>query len=149
MAKRKDRKSRAGQPVPLDTAQWSQASRRSLAAEFADSHYRDLTQRCIACKGEFVFSAEQQRDAFERRKAYIAQQRLLCAQCWAHRLGLIEELKRIRSHWNRDRAGSKRDLPMLLRWQQVLAQLPRYGLREDRAQRAMVDRWVQAARRAD
>lgn len=132
-------------PVPVDTSQWSQASRRSMTCEPIGDHYSDRTLSCRNCRNAFVFSAQQQRETYEVRKAYIAQQRCLCPQCWPQRLQLVGELKRLRSRWASDRAGVKRDPQALRRWRELLAQAPRYGLRRDRAQCAMVDRLLAAA----
>lgn len=145
MPKRTNKQPEQGPAVPLDTRQWSPASRRSVACELAGDHYRDESLRCDNCGGGFVFTAQQQRETYEVRKAYIAQRRRLCPPCWRQRVQLVGELKRIRSRWARDRAATKRDLEELRRWWQVLAQLPYYGLRDDRAQRAMVDRLLAAA----
>ncbi|ROU08763.1 hypothetical protein D9T17_02945 [Lysobacter enzymogenes] len=147
MPKRKNKKPGAGPAAALNRSRWSQASRRSVACELAGDHYLDRPSTCRNCGDGFVFTAQQQREAYEVRKAYIWQQRVLCAPCWQQRVHLVGELKRIRSRWARERASVKRDPQALRQWRDVLAQLPRYGLREDRAQRAMVDRlWATAAR---
>lgn len=119
-----------------------------MACELAASHYVDRSLTCRNCGDAFVFSAQQQREAYEVRKAHIAQQRCLCPSCWRQRLHLVGELKRMRSRWARDRAGLKRDPNALREWQELLARLPYYGVREDRAQRAMVERLLAAAERS-
>ena len=149
MPKRKNKEPDAGVAVALDTSRWSQASRLSMACELAGDHYRDRPSTCRNCGDGFVFTAQQQREAYEVRKAYIWQQRVLCAPCWRQRVHLLGELKRIRSRWARERACVKRDRQALRQWRDVLAQLPRYGLCEDRAQRAMVDRLLAAAERCE
>lgn len=130
--------------VALNTANWSTQSRRSLAAEFAGTHYQDQPARCRRCDGEFVFTAAQQRQAFEVRKAYIWQQRTLCAACWQQRLALTGELRRLQRQWRAQRASLKRDIAALRRWRELLRQLPFYGCRQDVAQIAMLERLLAA-----
>jgi len=133
----------------MDTRNWSAPSRRSLAAEFAGTHYQDMPLRCRRCDSEFVFTAAQQRQAFEVRKAYIWQQRTLCAECWRQRLALTAELRRLQSRWRAQRATLKRDFAALRRWRELLRQLPFYGCRQDVAQIAMLERLLGAEHRRD
>lgn len=130
--------------VELDTRNGSAPSRRSLAAEFAGAHYQDLPLRCRRCDSGFVFTAAQQRQAFEVRKAYIWQQRILCEKCWQQRLALTGELRQLQSRWRAQRATLKRDIAALRRWRELLRQLPFYGCRQDLAQIAMLERLLDA-----
>ncbi|KRB07765.1 hypothetical protein ASD86_08060 [Lysobacter sp. Root690] len=83
------------------------------------------------------------------RKAYIWQQRTLCAQCWRQRLALTDELRRLQSQWRAQRATLKRDFSALRRWRELLRQLPFYGCRQDVAQIAMLERLLSAEHRRD
>ncbi|MFQ6313016.1 zinc-ribbon domain containing protein [Lysobacter capsici] len=103
--------------------------------------------RCRRCDNEFVFTAAQQRQAFEVRKAYIWQQRTLCEKCWQQRLALTGELRQPQSRWRAQRASLKNDIAALRRWRELLQQLPGYGCRQDVAQIAMLERLLGAEHR--
>lgn len=130
--------------IELNTRNWSEQSRRSLAAEFAGTHYQDQPLRCRRCDREFVFTAAQQRQAFEVRKAYIWQHPILCAACLQQRIALTGELRRLQRQWRAQRATFKRDIAALRRWRELLRQLPFYGCRRDVAQIAMMERLLDA-----
>ncbi|UNP29674.1 zinc-ribbon domain containing protein [Lysobacter gummosus] len=126
--------------IAVDMRNWSDESRRSMAAEFAGPVYVDQALSCRRCDREFVFSAQRQKEIFEVRKAYIWQRPVLCPQCWPLRLQWVTELKSLRARWSSQRAVMKRDVEALWRWRRVLDELTACGLRRDKAQIAMLDK---------
>lgn len=70
-------------PVRVDKEQWSRSSKQSLSYDFPKKTYKDTPYKCSLCFADAVFTAEEQKHAFEVRKAYIWQARVLCASCWA------------------------------------------------------------------
>ena len=100
--------------------------------------YEDICYDCIACGAPSTFTAEAQKQAFELRKAYIWQRRVLCDACFETRRTCERELRAIRSRWRASRAEALRDAAMLQRWLDLLCLLPRYGARRDVAAIAML-----------
>ncbi len=69
--------------VAADPMKWSATSQRSRGFDphgvrgYADEYYW-----CRRCGAPAVFTAEQQREAFEVRKKPIYQRRVHCERCW-------------------------------------------------------------------
>jgi len=69
--------------VPANPHAWSASSQRSRS--FRGEAVRSYTNEyywCRRCNSATVFTAEQQRDAYEVRKRSIHQRRVLCDPCW-------------------------------------------------------------------
>lgn len=124
--------------IPIDASRWSSASQRSMSSISPTGQYEDIHYDCIACRAPSTFSAEAQKDAFEARKAYIWQRRVLCDACFETRWSCERELRAIRSRWRASRAEARRDAAMLRRWLELMVLLPTYGARRDVAAIAMV-----------
>ena len=103
-------------------------------------HYEDIHYACIHCSAPSTFTTEAQKDAFESRKAYLWQRRVLCENCFGVRRASECELRAIRSRWRGSRADVRRDPAALQRWLDLLLSLPAYGARRDVAAIAMVTR---------
>ena len=67
--------------VPSDPECWSEDSKRSVAYYFLPRPYRDKAYLCWRCRVPEVFTAADQKYAFEVRKVNISQQRVLCGMC--------------------------------------------------------------------
>jgi hypothetical protein len=128
--------------LPADPANWSEASRRSVGAIFPPRPYTDIEYVCWRCKRPDVFTAEQQKHAYEVRKAYIWQQRILCRECYRERQALEQEARVCRRRWADERRSLRSDLGFLRRWLTVLEALPEYKGTADRANIAMLWRLV-------
>jgi hypothetical protein len=69
--------------MPADQEQWSEASKRSRSyVKGADCVYRDEYYWCANCGKPCVFTAADQKQAYEVEKRYIFQQRKLCNLCY-------------------------------------------------------------------
>lgn len=128
--------------IRVDASRWSPASRRSMSATAPSGQYEDIRYDCIACGAPSTFTAEAQKQAFELRKAYIWQRRVLCDACFETRRTCERELRAIRSRWRASRAEARRDAAMLQRWLDLLCLLPRYGARRDLAAIAMLTKQI-------
>ncbi|WAC75523.1 zinc-ribbon domain containing protein [Roseateles sp. SL47] len=69
-------------PVLADTSLWSEASKRSRSYEPGTAtHYFDEFYWCSHCRKPAVFTALQQKHAYEVEKRYLFQTRKLCDPC--------------------------------------------------------------------
>ena len=69
--------------VPANPLAWSASSQRSRSfSGEAGQSYTNEYYWCRRCGSAAVFTAEQQRDAYEVRKRSIHQRRVLCDPCW-------------------------------------------------------------------
>jgi len=72
--------------VLADPSQWSESSKRSRSYEpSATIYYYDEFYWCRACGRPSVFSAQDQKHAFEVEKRYIHSTRVLCDPCYLAR----------------------------------------------------------------
>jgi Probable zinc-ribbon domain len=131
---------RKREPVAANPEAWSESSKRSDEYRNPPSEYEDITYACWRCSEKAVFTAEAQKQAFEVRKVYVWQRRILCPSCFATRQHLKEENETFRARWNAEPNAISADRPALERWQFVLRELPRFAAREDSATIAMLTR---------
>ena len=129
-----------GKPVPTNVQEWSEASQRSATYCAPDDEYDDIHYECYHCQRPAVFTAEQQRRAFEVRKVYIWQRRTLCEECFAVRVSLEREVKEFNRRWKVERRALSKEVQALRRWLVVLELLPSYGVRKNTAHIAMLKR---------
>lgn len=118
--------------LPAHPDLWSASSQRSYAYESSNYHqYTDRPYTCRRCGQAAVFTALQQRIAYEERKAHIWQDRVLCAACFATRMQIEAELRACAQRWQAERAACQADTPFLLCWLGLLQQHVEYGGRRD------------------
>ncbi len=114
--------------VPANPDLWSDSSKQSYAYQSALHHqYSDRHYTCGLCKQAAVFTARQQQETYEVRKAHIWQDRVVCAECFATRMKIEAELRACAHRWQADRAECQADTPFLQRWHGLLQQHVEYG----------------------
>ena len=124
--------------VPCDPECWSESSKRSVAYLFPPRPYRDKAYTCWRCGAADVFTAAEQKCAFEVRKANISQARALCRACHSEFARLKREARACESGWHARRAECSRDPAFLRRWLAALESLPSYGLTPQKRQTAVL-----------
>lgn len=83
LCSRKWRHSSKDAAIPADQSLWSEASKRSRSYEpNAEVHYYDEFYWCELCETPCVFSASDQKHAYEVEKRYLHQTRKLCDTCY-------------------------------------------------------------------
>lgn len=118
--------------VPATPDLWSDSSKQSYVYQssfrrmYSDRHYT-----CRRCKQAAVFTAQEQREAYEVRKAYIWQDRVLCAECFATRMKIEAGLRACALRWQAERDECQADTPFLQRWHSLLLQHVEYGGNRD------------------
>jgi hypothetical protein len=141
MGKRK-RTAKPRKTVPVNADLWSEASRRSVVYGMAPAHYEDIEYRCWHCGDVAVFSAEEQKRAFEVRGAYVWQRRVLCTPCKLDSEMLKRELQAHQLRWRSDRPVASLDRAFLERYLWLHRELPKYGSRTDTAAISMLGRHI-------
>jgi len=126
--------------VLVDATKWSAKSKQSAIVEFPPKEYEDIAYACWRCKKPSIYTAEDQRHAFEVRKAYIWQRRVLCAACWRERLRIERAIGKARASWKANRKVLKNDRRFLRNWLALLERARTYGSRPDTAGIAMLAR---------
>ncbi|TFV90132.1 hypothetical protein E4K72_21105 [Oxalobacteraceae bacterium OM1] len=83
---------------------WSAESKQSVAFEHRlTKEYADIGYRCWRCGRPSIFTAEEQRCAYEVKKAYIAQTRILCAACWRESNDIAAQLEACEKRWKQSK----------------------------------------------
>lgn len=113
--------------VPTSPEHWSDSSKQSYAYQSPPREYSDRNYTCRHCRKAAVFTGQEQREAYEVRKAYIWQARVLCAECFATRMQIEAELLACAHRWQTARAKCNADTPFLRRWHGLLQQHVDYG----------------------
>jgi hypothetical protein len=129
--------------APANPEAWSEECKRSRSYSPDVDPYFDEYYWCAKCRKPSVFTALQQKEAFEVQKRYIHQRRELCPACHRRRYELIAEAKAFSAAWEKDKVALKANRASLQRWKEVLELLPTYGAREDTARIRMLSKLLQ------
>ncbi len=132
-------------PVTVEKDLWSESSRRSGDYLLIGDFYEDKPFSCRVCGANAVFTAEQQKYAYEVKKAHTWEQHLLCLECFEQRNTLIAEAATYAAEWARTKAQFRQKPAAIRRWKEVLEILPRFGVRKDSARIRMLAKLLDAA----
>lgn len=135
---------RKTQPVRVEKELWSRSSKQSLAYDFAHKTYKDRSYNCWRCGSPSTFTAEEQKHAYEVRKAYIWQSRVLCATCWTEGQSIANQLRAFAARWKQNKQTLRADREFLVEWLRLLELHPEYGGRKNTATMAMLKRILAA-----
>jgi hypothetical protein len=102
--------------------------------------YRDIEYQCSRCHRSAIFSAEDQKIAFEVKKASIWQRRHFCPACWSERLEIEGKISRCEAEWKSRKDQLQKDIPFLNGWLALLQLRPSYGASENTSAIAMLRR---------
>jgi hypothetical protein len=127
---------------PVNPNHWSESSKRSGIFQTPPSHYEDIAYRCARCGEPAVFTAADQKLAFEGRKAYIWQRRVLCPECWGERQRIEHGIRECQTRWRDRKSELQRDREFLRHWLGLLERHPEYGGRKNHAGINMLRRLV-------
>ena len=120
-------------PAPVDRDAWSAKSRQTLAYEYAGEHYEDIAYDCWRCGVAAVYTAQDQKRAYEIKKAHIDQRRKFCGACWGEELRIAAQLAQAEAAWKADRKKLKADRGFLESWLALLERHVAYGARRNTA----------------
>ena len=114
--------------LPADKEKWSESSKNSYSyISSINSYYEDIAYKCYTCKVAAVFTAEEQKHAYEVEKRYIWQRRFLCHTCYSDFKKLKTRIAEFEAKWLQETEASKPDAQYLSDWLASLKLLPKYG----------------------
>jgi hypothetical protein len=119
--------------VAADPSQWSESSKRSYSFVARPTFYEDIPYNCWRCGKASVFGAKDQKEAFEVKKAYIWQRRMLCQECWRQEQEIASDLRQCQTRWDGDKKEAASDNDFLKNWLRLLELHPEYGARKNSA----------------
>jgi hypothetical protein len=118
--------------APADPRQWSEKSQGSVAAS-CRRHYTDRAYRCRACRKNVVFTAAEQKIAYEVKKTHITVQRVLCEACWRESHVVEKKIAAHEAQWAESKQVLANDAAFLSAWRALLTEHQRYGARVNSA----------------
>ncbi len=133
------------QVKPVNPNNWSESSKRSLIFSLPPAHYEDISYHCVRCGRNAVFTAADQKLAFEGRKAYIWQRRKRCSGCWGERQRIMRGIHECQARWRAHKRELQSEAGFLRQWLGLLETYPDYGGRKDHAGISMLRRLVDAS----
>jgi hypothetical protein len=110
--------------VKVEKENWSQSSKQSYAYLGDNEFYDNIPYLCYKCGISSIFSAEDQKETFEVKKAYIWQTRYLCNTCYEDLKLLKLKINEYEASWEKER--DKGSAPYLLEWLSSIKALPKY-----------------------
>lgn len=125
--------------VTADPEQWSRSSKQSYGYD-AVKYYEDISFNCWRCESPAVFTAEEQKHAFEIRKVYIWRRKLLCDDCWSKRQRIEDIINDSQAKWNTEKDKVRMDKAFLLQWLAALRSYPQYKGRSNHATIRMIEK---------
>lgn len=99
--------------ISVDRSQWSESSQRTYTSI---SVYTDIAWRCRGCGQSFVFTAQEQKQAYEHEGVYIHWRPVLCDACASQAQSARDDLYRYEKRWKEDKQALQHDLSFLKRW---------------------------------
>lgn len=105
--------------IAADRNQWSKQSKRSVSFHFK-REYVDEPYACLRCEASCVFTALDQKYAFEVKKASIDQRRNFCADCWAESHRMRAAIVACEERWATEKTSLRADPEFLGEWLALL-----------------------------
>lgn len=115
--KNTDRQQNKPSRVPVNRERWSESSQRTYALmEF----YEDIIWSCRGCGQSSVFTAQEQKQAFEVEQVYIYWRPRLCDACAQKKKATVEAMRRYEARWKTSNQELQHDLAFLKQWVALL-----------------------------
>ncbi len=122
---------------------WSEESKRSYAYLSNEAYYEDEKYKCNKCGKIAVFSAQEQKRAYEEKKRYIWQKRTLCPSCYSKYKDIKSKMSYFEQNLGSKLKGQSIDSSIIKEWLNILKELPSYGKPLDSAKVAMFEKMLQ------
>nr|WP_315484572.1 hypothetical protein [uncultured Undibacterium sp.] len=124
--------------IKIEQSNWSEASKRSFAygGSFLYSGsdpdcYENVVCRCFKCEQSFVFTAKEQKIAFEVHKQYVWKPKRRCNQCQLKLENIQTRERELQLAWNKNGKVLCFDRNFLEEWLTILELIPLFGKREN------------------
>jgi hypothetical protein len=129
-------KKRASEKVPINKEEYSESSKRSAGHEYLGEYYSAYKYGCFKCGKKAIYSAIEQKEAYENRKEYMWAKPTLCSQCWKEKRVLKTTNNKMESLFCLEKEKYLADENFLNEW---LKSLIEYGLYTNKANTARIE----------
>lgn len=130
--------------VPIEKEKYSEESKRSVGHWFLKGYYSDITYKCMKCKSESTFSAEEQKYAYEVQKKYMWAKRVLCTSCWKRLNEIKQELLLKEAAYLENRKFILTNKVFLEEWLILLTEYVKYGKRGNKGRMYFIKKHLNA-----
>jgi hypothetical protein len=110
----------------IDRSKWHKPSYLGHYDEKATC-YEGIRTRCLKCGRSFVFSAQEQKYAFEVKRVYPGWLPTLCPACSQKWAALEQKILEFEHSWEADRETLESDQAFLANWLGLLREAQPYG----------------------
>jgi len=110
--------------APVDASKWSDASLNMPVPP--PKEYKDIGYDCWHCQQKAIFSAQDQKYAYEVKKRYFWQRRRLCENCFSDANKLKNRLASYQQKWLESKSELSSDKDFLNDWLNALVELESY-----------------------
>ena len=128
--------------IPLNRDEYSDESKRSLGHEYLGDEYKDIKYKCAKCEKKALFTASEQKQAFEVRKEYMWIKRTLCTPCWREMRKIKSKLQAMELHYCENKEQSLNSKDFLTSWLTLLVLHPQYGKTANPARIVFVKKYL-------
>ncbi|MCU7875140.1 MAG: hypothetical protein KZQ91_20585, partial [Candidatus Thiodiazotropha sp. (ex Lucinoma borealis)] len=122
---------------------WSKESKHSYAYLSNEAFYEDEKYKCYKSGKIAVFSAQEQKKAYEVDKRYIWQKRSLCQTCYSAYNNIKSKISNFEQEYGSEIKNHSIDALIIKVWLNMLKEVPSYGKPLDRAKVTMLENMVQ------
>jgi len=119
--------------IPINKDRYSESSKKSVGHEFLGKYYSDIKYKCSKCKKPEIFTAQEQKEAYEDRKEYMWSKHLLCKACWKEMRSIEKELEEKEEYYINNKETALKNKEFLEEWLETLQEYPKYGKKENTA----------------
>jgi len=113
----------------VDFDRYSRNSKNSYGLHLRENFYSNITYKCRSCGKLDIFSAIEQKKAYENRQEYYEQKRILCQDCWRSKRRLLKLAQNLEAEYCRNKQAKLEDLDFLLSWFNTLNEYKKYSHR--------------------
>ncbi|WP_444931495.1 hypothetical protein ACJJIF_06880 [Microbulbifer sp. SSSA002] len=113
----------------IDKSKWSDSSQKSSGGHYDSraTHYENISYSCRTCSCSCVFSAQDQKEAYEIQKRFVWWIPSRCSKCQEKLDKLLDKERQYQALWNSDKEKVKKDKSLVVDWLKVIREIDAYG----------------------
>mgnify|MGYP001606110043 CR=1 FL=1 len=129
----------------VEPDRYSQSSKQSYGHEIRSrqKYYEDIEYVCRSCGRKDIYSAFEQKKAYENRKDYICCTRVLCQKCWRNKRNLLKLAHEMEKQYCLNKQVHLNSEKFLREWLHVLCEYKKYSYRFNHQRIRFIERHLE------